>query len=134
VPDIPEVASEQSGAAMPRSMPGTLLSESSRRMSSRTTPALPVTGTSRFRCSDMMARLVAAPSRSEQSPHRLQGGSLAFGSQSTAERFALLPGLRILRRGGYLGVLRNVPPVLATSRASADDPHWSGPRLAQRLL
>ena len=67
VPDIPEVAGEQSGTAMPRQLPGTLLSESRRRMSWRTTLASPTRsdawlagsdgghGTSAFRRSDMMA-------------------------------------------------------------------------------
>ena len=49
VPDIPEVAGEQSGAAMPRSMPGTLLSESRCRMSLRATRAPPNAATPSWR-------------------------------------------------------------------------------------
>jgi len=49
VPGIPEVAGEQSGAAMPRSMPGTLLSESRCGTSSRTTRASPKRATPGWR-------------------------------------------------------------------------------------
>ncbi len=49
VPDIPEIESDWSGAAMPRSMPGTLLSESTRRMSSRTTRPSPKRATPGWR-------------------------------------------------------------------------------------